>query len=83
MNLEILKAEKSDIELKIDNLTIAEILRVYLYEQEVDFAAWRKDHPFKPLIMRIQSANVKKSVSEACSLISKDLDKLISVVKKK
>lgn len=83
MNLEIIKAEKNDIELRIDNLTVAEILRVYLNEQDVDFAVWRREHPFKPLIMKIQSQNVKKSVSDACSAIKKDIDKLAAAVKKK
>jgi len=82
MNLEIVNAEKSDIELKIDNLTIAEILRVYLNEQDVDLAVWRREHPFKPLIMKIQSSNVKKSVSDAVKAIKSDLDELASSVKK-
>ena len=82
MNLEIVNAEKSDIELKIDNLTIAEILRVYLNEQDVDLAVWRREHPFKQLIMKIQSSNVKKSVSDAVKAIKSDLDELASSVKK-
>ncbi|MBS3090968.1 hypothetical protein J4217_00790 [Candidatus Pacearchaeota archaeon] len=83
MNLEIIKTEKNDVELKIDNLTIAEILRIYLNEQEIDLAVWRREHPFKPLIMKIQSSNVKKSVSDAVSTIKKDLDKIASIAKKK
>ncbi len=53
MNIEVVKQEKGEIELKIDNTTIAEIMRVYLQEN-TDFAAWRKEHPFKPLIMNVQ-----------------------------
>ena len=83
MNLEIIKAEKTDLELKIDNLTVAEVLRVYLNEQEIEFAAWRKEHPFKPLVFKIQSPNVKKSVGEAVASIKKDLDKLSALAKKK
>lgn len=82
MNIEIVKEEKNDLELKIDNLTIAEILRVYLNEQDVEFAAWRREHPFKPLIFKLQSSNVRKSVSDAVSAIKKDLDKIASAVKK-
>lgn len=82
MNIEIVKQEKNEIELKIDNLTVAEILRVYLNEQGVDFAAWRREHPFKPLIFRIQSGNVKKSIGDAVDAIKKDLDKVVKGMKK-
>ncbi len=84
MNIEVLKSEKNDVELKIDNLTIAEILRVYLYEHGVDFAAWRREHPSKPLIFKIESndKNVKKVVADAVSAIKSDCDKILKVVKK-
>lgn len=82
MNLEIVKAEKSDMELKIDNPTIAEIMRVYLNKDSADLAVWRREHPFKPLTMKIQSSNVKKSVSDAVKAIKSDLDELSSAVKK-
>ena len=83
MELEVVKADKGDFEFKISNLTVAEILRVYLNEQEVDFAAWRREHPFKPLLMKVKSSNVKKSVSDAVSSMKKDLDKVETSSKKK
>jgi len=85
MNVEIVKEDKHEVEVKMDNLTVAEILRVYLNEQGVDFAAWRREHPFKPLIMRIESKDkgVKKVVGDAINAIKKDLDKLVSGIKKK
>lgn len=83
MNIEITSQEKDNIELKIDNQTIAELLRVYLNEQGVKFAAWRREHPSKPIVMKIQSAgSVKKAVSDAVSFIQKDLDALASLAKK-
>lgn len=85
MNIEIIKQEKNEVEIKMDNLTVAEILRVYLNEQGIDFAAWRREHPFKPLVMRIESKDksVKKAVGEAVDAIKKDLDKISSGIKKK
>ena len=85
MNIKIIKQEKNDIEFKIDNQTIAEILRVYLNKEEIDFAAWRKEHPSKPLIMKVQSSNktVKKAFSDAVAAIKKDLDKISADLKKK
>ena len=84
MQIEIISHEKNEIELKIDNPTIAEILRVYLNAQNIDFAAWRKEHPTKPLIFKIKSSDktVKKAVSDAISSIKKDLEKIASVLKK-
>jgi len=85
MNIEIIKQEKNEIELKIDNQTIAEILRVYLNEQGIEFAAWKKEHPTKPIIFRIQSSGktINKAVSEAIIAIKKDIEKIAAVVKKK
>ncbi len=85
MNIEILKHDKNDIELKIDNPTIAEIMRVYLYNQGIEFAAWKKEHPTKPLIMKIQSSGktVKKTISDAVAAVKKDLDKISAAIKKK
>lgn len=85
MQIEILKQEKNEIEFKIDNSTIAEILRVYLNRQDIDFAAWRREHPTKPLILRIESSSktVKKAISDAVAEIKKDLLKISLVLKKK
>ena len=86
MNVEVTKSEKDDVELKIDNTTIAELLRVYLNETDgVKFAAWRREHPSKPVVMRIQSSSgsVKKAVSDAIASVQKDLDSISSLVKKK
>jgi len=79
MNVEIISQESDKIELRVDNLTVAEILRVYLNEQGVKFAAWRRDHLTKPVIFKIESSGktVKKAVSEAVSAINKDLNSLV------
>jgi len=76
MEVEVVSQSANEIELKIDNLTVAEILRVYLNEQGIKFAAWRREHPTKPIVFRIESSGktVKKAVSEAVFAISKDLD---------
>ena len=84
MNIDVIKNEKQIVELHIDNATIAEVLRVYLYKAGVNFAAWRKEHPSKPLLFRIESkdASVKKLVSGAISEINGDCAKIISSLKK-
>jgi len=84
MEVEIAKEDKNEIELKINNLTVAEVLRAYLYENGADFAAWRREHPSKPLVMKIESSgkSVKKAVSDAVDSIKKDCGKIANAVKK-
>jgi DNA-directed RNA polymerase subunit L len=82
MEMKILKQEKDNVELKMNNVTVAEILRVYLNAQGIDFAAWRKEHPDRPIIMKIQGKDVKKEVSNAVKAIKKDLDEIVKGVKK-
>jgi len=83
MDIEILEQGKDKLEVKVDNITVAEILRVYLNEQGVEFVAWRRDHPTKPIIFRIHDTNAKKAVSDAVSGIKKDLNKINSMLKNK
>ena len=84
MNIEIVKNEKNELEIKIDNLTVAEIIRDYLYRTGIKFAAWRREHPSKPIIFKIESSDktVKKAVSDAADAIKKDCDKILTSVKK-
>lgn len=85
MEIEILNQDKNLLEIKMDNATIAEIMRVYLNKQGVEFAAWRKEHPTKPLLFKIQTSGKtpKKAISEAAAAIKKDLDKISALIKKK
>ena len=84
MNIEVVKAEKNEIELKVDNTTIAEILRVYLYENGAEYAAWRREHPSKPVIMKIKSSGktVNKAIGDSIDAIKKDCNALLNLVKK-
>ncbi|MEM4270997.1 MAG: RpoL/Rpb11 RNA polymerase subunit family protein [Candidatus Pacearchaeota archaeon] len=85
MKIEVIKEDKNSLELKIDNLTIAEILRVYLNKIGADFAAWKREHPSRPLIFKTKTSGktVKKAISEAVDEIKKDCNKILAVVKKK
>jgi len=84
MQIEILKDEKHEVDVQMSNVTIVELLRIYLQKEGVDFVAWRRDHPSKPAVMKIRSAEgVSKSVKNAVSAIEKDLKSLSSAVKGK
>ena len=83
MEVKILNEDKGEMEIEVSNQTIAEVLRVYLGEQGVEFAAWRRDHPSKPVILKVKaSSGVKKAISSAISTINKDCSALLSEMKK-
>lgn len=77
MDIKVLNQEKESIEVQLDNLTLAEILRVYLNkDSDVKFAAWKREHPTKNPILSVKAKNPKKVIKDAVSAITKDLDKI-------
>lgn len=82
MEVKILREEKELIDLEIDNLTIVELLRFYLNKQDIKMAAWKREHPTKNPILRVEAKNAKKLVLDAIEIIQKDLDNFISEYKK-
>jgi len=85
MEIKILQDEKNELKVQINNLTIVEILRVYLNQDEaVKFAAWRREHPSKPPVLYIKTSGkgAKKALQDAISKIEKESDKLLGEFKK-
>lgn len=85
MEVEILKDEKNDLELSINNQTIVEIVRSYLNKDDnVKLGAWKKEHYSKPLKLKIKTEgkSAKKALQDAISKIQKDLDKYKEEFKK-
>lgn len=85
MEVKWLKDDKNEADIEIDNLTITEILRVYLNEDEaVSLAAWRREHPSKNPILKIRTKGktAKKALSDAVAKIEKDADSLVARFKK-
>ena len=85
MEIEVLKDDKQELLMKIRNLTIAEILRVYLNQDDnVKFAAWRREHPSKPPVLNIKTSGktAKKALQDAISAVEKDSSKLLAEFKK-
>ena len=87
MEFKYTKDEKNEAEIILDNLTIAEILRVYLNKDEnVSFAAWRREHPMKKEILlkiKTKGKTAKRAVEDAAEGIEKELDKILSEFKKR
>ena len=85
MELNVLKQEKDSIELELESLTIAEILRVYLNkDSSVTFAAWKRDYPTKSSVLAVRTSGKtpKKVLADAVNSITKDLDKIETDFKK-
>lgn len=84
MEVEVIKSEKNEVEIKTDNVTIVEVLRTYLYENGAEFATWKREHPSKPAILKIKSSGktTTKAISDAISAIKKDCNMLLNAVKK-
>ena len=83
--MKILKNEKEEIELEFDDVTLPEILRVYLNnDSSVSFVAWKRDHPTKNpvLLVKTKGKTAKKAVNDAVEHITKDLDKASADFKK-
>ena len=77
MDLKILKEDKEGIEVELDNVTLVEVLRVYLNENsDVSFVAWKREHPTKNPVLKIKAKNPKKALKDAVSVIIKELDKV-------
>ena len=85
MHINIIKDEKNDLEVEIDNQTVVELVRVYLNQDDkVKLGAWKKIHYSKPLLLKVvtDGKTAKKALSEAVGKAMKDLDKYKEEFKK-
>jgi DNA-directed RNA polymerase subunit L len=85
MEIKIIKNEKEELDVEIDNLTLVELLRVYLNKDSgVVFAAWKREHYTKKpnLLIKTKGKTAKKALNDAIALVTKDLEKLEEDFKK-
>ncbi len=83
--MNVLKLEKEEAEVEFDDLTMAEILRVYLSKDaSVSFVAWKRVHLTEKPILKVKTKGktAKKAISDAVSELTKDLDKTLAEFKK-
>lgn len=74
MEVKILKDEKNVLDVEINSLTIAEVLRVYLNKEGARLAAWRREHPTKNPVLHIEGDNPKKLLKKAIATLDKEID---------
>jgi DNA-directed RNA polymerase subunit L len=85
MEMDVLESSKNEIKIQFEDVTLAEILRVYLNKDSaVSFVAWRRGHPTeKPvLLVKTKGKTAKKAVDAAIDAVTKDLDKVENEFKK-
>ena len=82
MDIKILKDTKNELDIELDSLTIAEVLRVYLNKQGAKLAAWKRDHPTKNPVLHIEADNPKSLLKKAIKELEKEIDKIVDEFKK-
>lgn len=85
MEINVLKSSKDELEFEVENVTVAELLRVYLNkDSSVEVAVWRREHPTKmpKVLVKTKGKSAKKAVDDAVSAAVKDLDKVEADFKK-
>jgi len=85
MIVKVLKNEKDHLEIEIDNLTIAELVRSALWDDSaVTIAAWKREHPTKNpiLVIKTKGKSAKKALIDCLGRIEKLNDKVLSEIKK-
>ena len=82
MEIKILKDEKDCLDIELDNLTIAEVLRAYLVKEDVKLAAWKRDNPRANPVLHIEAADPKKVLKSAIAALEKEVDATVEDFKK-
>lgn len=82
MEVKVIKDEKNELDIELNSLTIAELLRAYLNKGDVKIAAWKRDHPTKNPVLHIESDNPKKTLKNAISQIEKEIESALKEFKK-
>ena len=81
MEIKFLKSDKNEVEVQLEDLTLAEILRVYLNnDSDVTFVAWKREHMTEKPILKIKTKDkdVKTVVKAAVDSITADLDTILA-----
>lgn len=75
MKIDILENEKEKLKIEIhDNTTLVSVVNENLWQQKVETAAFKMDHPYlsKPVLI-VKSKNPKKSLLDATEQIIEDV----------
>ena len=78
MKIEVLEDEKDTLKIEIhDNQTLVNLINENLWQQKVDMAAYKIDHPYlsKPVLI-VKAKNPKKALLDAAEQVLEDVKEL-------
>ncbi len=85
MEINILKQEKDHLEIELDNLTVAELVRNELWsDDKIAIAAWKREHPTKNpiLAVKVKEGTPKRALIDCLERLQKIDDKIVTEFKK-
>lgn len=82
MEVKILKDEKTVLDVELDNLTVAEVLRTYANKNGAKIAVWKQDHPTKNPVLHVEADNPKKVLKDSIAQVQKEIDAVVADFKK-
>lgn len=85
MEVSILKQDKDHIEIELNNLTIAELVRNELWQDnKIAIAAWKRDHPTKSpmMVIKVKEGTAKKALLDCIERLQKVNEKIVAEFKK-
>ena len=85
MEIKVIKAGKNELEIELNSLTLAELLRNMLWQDSAtEFAAWKREHPTKNphLVLRTKGKGAKKVLLDTLASIQKTTAQLTKEFKK-
>jgi len=78
MKIEVLEDEKETLKIEIhDNQTLVNLVNENLWQQKVNMAAYKIDHPYlsKPVLI-VKAKNPKKALTDATAQVVEDVKDL-------
>jgi DNA-directed RNA polymerase subunit L len=85
MKIKIIKQEKNELEIELDNLTVAEVLRNELWEDSsVEVSAWKRENPSKDpiLVIKTKGKDAKKVLLDAIGRVQDQNSEVLKEFKK-
>jgi DNA-directed RNA polymerase subunit L len=82
MEVKILNDEKTSMDVELDSVTVAEVLRVYLNKEGAKLAVWKQEHPTKNPILHIEAESPKKLLKGTITKLQKEIDETVADFKK-
>jgi DNA-directed RNA polymerase subunit L len=78
MEVKVIKDENGVLDVEFDNLTIAEVLRAYLVNQNVKVAAWKRANPHSNPVLHIEADKPKDALKKAIAQIEGEVDSMVN-----